>query len=62
MTSYSISAMWHSYLRAAQKVVKLDSANGGVGFEVWKLVSQQKSRHVGVLCDSERKGVTRAVK
>lgn len=54
--------MWHSYLRAAQKVVKLDSANGGVGFEVWKLVSQQKSRHVGVLCDSERKGVTRAVK
>ncbi len=34
-----------AHLRAAQEVVELDPADGGVGLEVGEFVSQQKSRH-----------------
>lgn len=34
-----------AHLRAAEEIVELDPADGGVGLEVRELVSQQKSRH-----------------
>lgn len=38
-----------AHLRAAQEIVELDLADGGVGLEIWKLVSQQESGHGGFL-------------
>ena len=38
-----------AHLRASQEVVELDPADGGVGLEVGELVSQQDSRHGGLL-------------
>lgn len=49
----------HAHLRAAQEIVELDPADGGVGLEVWEHVTQQKSRHDG-FCSAVRYGKNEA--